>query len=578
MRRRVSELSTFGVYVIAALGILAGSERLNAQDLDAKPRRFIEPQLDRCTIVGDNHVLKSVKVISPSLDEYVAGNLRLTIDKSTIAAAHMADNREAWASQIPNGFSVAWLGNDEETAYLLFNRLNPKTEDIDFEQPVTIHRLVLRSGEWLPSLMVGDKERESIVSILPGKHSVIVLTGITKEAPDGAELASYRVTCFAQDKTEPLWSKTFPSRGQRPTPGVFLWASRRPSYATSSIQHLAWLGKRLLVCAEDVQDILCLEVDTGKEAWRLERVWEYQRGFIGPSVWSHFLSRFGLETTRLKDQKSDEIRLAREAFDKQFACAIVAGPLVVHRERNIGVSHDRIFVGVSKGPVGPYSGYLSDCVVYELNEKGTPIAIIRLPEMIEGSAFCVMNDGIIWKCQNQAMVNIGLSEGRADFVSGPGSTDGIGKIEWYRQLDAKKQKAWLVSGWMNIPIAFGKSAFRLPAGGYITRRSDSTFHFPLAIIDLKTGLERDVTLEVPFSGDVPDPETNFCSEVQRNGETSWSTLGPYLLTISEMWLMGDRLRIGLESGDWSMDQTRVENWTAVVDFEIGELLKLSNRN
>jgi hypothetical protein len=120
MRIRVSELSTFGVYVIAAMGILAGSERLNAQDPDAKPKRFIEPQLDRCTIVGDNHVLKPVKVISPSLDEYVAGNLRLTVDKSRIAAVHTSDNRVAWASQIPNGISLAWLGADEDTAYLLF--------------------------------------------------------------------------------------------------------------------------------------------------------------------------------------------------------------------------------------------------------------------------------------------------------------------------------------------------------------------------------------------------------------------------------------------------------------------------
>lgn len=564
--------------MIAAMALVAGGERSLAQDSEAKPKRFIEPQLDHCTIIGDNHVLKPVKVISPSLDEYVARNLRLTIDKSRIAAVHTSDNRVAWGSQIPNGISVVWLGADEDTAYLLFNRMNPETEDIEFEKPVTIHRLVLRSGEWLPSLVVGDKELESLISILPGKHSVIVLTATTKDTPFRDELASYRVTCFTRDKTEPLWSKTFTSQGQRPTPGVFLWASRRPNYATSSIQHLARLGERILVCAEDTQDILCLERDTGKEAWRLERVWEYQRGFIGPSVWSHFLSRFGLETTQSKDQKSDEVRLAREAFDKQFACAIVAGPLVVHRERKVGVSHDRIFVGVSKGPVGPYSGYLSDCVVYELNEQGTPIAIIRLPEMIEGSSFCVLNDGIIWKCQNQAMVKIGLSEGRASFVSGPGSTDGIGKINWYRQLDAKKQKAWLVSGWMNIPIAFGKSTFRLPAGGYITKRSDCIFHFPLGIIDLKTGLERDLTLEVPFRGEVPDPETNFCSEVQQNGETSWSTLGPYLLTVSEIWLEGDRLRIGLESGDWSMDQTKVEDWTAVLDFEIGELMKPSNRN
>ena len=224
-----------------------------------------------------------MKVISPSLDEYVARNLRLTIDKCRIAAVHTSDNRVAWGSQIPNGISVVWLGADEDTAYLLFNRMNPETEDIEFEKPVTIHRLVLRSGEWLPSLVVGDKELESLISILPGKHSVIVLTATTKDTPFRDELASYRVTCFTRDKTEPLWSKTFTSQGQRPTPGVSLWASRRPNYATSSIQHLARLGERILVCAEDTQDTLCLERDTGKEAWL--------GACVGVSAWIHRTQR-----------------------------------------------------------------------------------------------------------------------------------------------------------------------------------------------------------------------------------------------------------------------------------------------
>jgi hypothetical protein len=56
--------------------------------------------LDRCKIVGDNTELKPVKVISPRLDEYVTGRLRLTIDQSRIAAVHLSNNSVAWASQI----------------------------------------------------------------------------------------------------------------------------------------------------------------------------------------------------------------------------------------------------------------------------------------------------------------------------------------------------------------------------------------------------------------------------------------------------------------------------------------------
>ena len=153
--------------MIAVLALVAGNEQSTAQHPEVGPKRFIEPQLDRCTIVGDNHVLKPVKVISPRLDEYIAGNLRLTVDKSRIAAVNTSENRVAWNSQIPNGISVVWLGADEDAAYLLFNRMNPETEETDFEKPVTIHRLVLLSGEWLPSLVVGDKELESSSASYP---------------------------------------------------------------------------------------------------------------------------------------------------------------------------------------------------------------------------------------------------------------------------------------------------------------------------------------------------------------------------------------------------------------------------
>jgi hypothetical protein len=43
MRKRPPELSALGVYVIAVVAIVAGSERSMAQDPEVKPKRFIEP-------------------------------------------------------------------------------------------------------------------------------------------------------------------------------------------------------------------------------------------------------------------------------------------------------------------------------------------------------------------------------------------------------------------------------------------------------------------------------------------------------------------------------------------------------
>ncbi len=91
-----------------------------------------------------------------------------------------------------------------------------------------------------------------------------------------------------------------------------------------------------------------------------------------------------------------------------------------------------------------------------------------------------------------------------------------------------------------------ESGFRLPAGGYISKRSDNIDHFPLGIIDLKTGFERNLTLDVPFHGEVPDPETNFCSEEQRSCETNGSTLGPYLHSTSRFEVSDHASRVARE--------------------------------
>jgi hypothetical protein len=47
-----------------------------------------------------------------------------------------------------------------------------------------------------------------------------------------------------------------------------------------------------------MQDLVCLYTD-GHERWRQERVWEYERGFIGPGVFAPLLA-FETEFARMK--------------------------------------------------------------------------------------------------------------------------------------------------------------------------------------------------------------------------------------------------------------------------------------
>jgi hypothetical protein len=69
-----------------------------------------------------------------------------------------------------------------------------------------------------------------------------------------------------------------------------------------------------------------------------------------------------------------------ETDKKRFESAIIAGPVVVPLPGQSG--EYSIFVVVATGAKGPWAGYLSDCIVYELNESGKPIAMTQLPRTL----------------------------------------------------------------------------------------------------------------------------------------------------------------------------------------------------
>ena len=56
------------------------------------------------------------------------------------------------------------------------------------------------------------------------------------------------------------------------------------------------------------------------------------------------------------------------------------------------------FVAAVRGPAAAWSGYLSDCTLYELGDDGKVISLVTLPRTVEGSKSCRRPDGIVWKC------------------------------------------------------------------------------------------------------------------------------------------------------------------------------------
>jgi hypothetical protein len=358
----------------------------------------IAPALDRCTLNVEGHALKPVRTSSADIADHRVAHLRIGLKGASISAFNLGEQKPQWTATAPGATNLVWLAADARFIYLAGYRKDKDSENERSDTPLRVRRIETASGKWLDDLPVNGKvdpgQTETIQAALVNAAHVVVLTVTTKEDTGWAgagQLVSYRVSCFKPGETRSLWSKTFPSVGELARPGaILLWAARSPEKIQPDVQPLTALGEDVLACAGPVQDLLCLEGNTGKERWRVERIWEYERGFVGPSVWRHFISRFGARDydTKAKEQKPSPAR----------RYAIVGGPIVVDLAKGRGDGDRRIYVAVARGPAR-YGEYLADCVVYELGADGQPLAMASLPRMIEGGWFRIQPDGVVWACQ-----------------------------------------------------------------------------------------------------------------------------------------------------------------------------------
>jgi hypothetical protein len=586
MSMRITTLFSlsFAVEFVFSLASLGGgnlpSASVWADEPVKTPKPVILPELDRCTLTFDGRTLKAARTQIPWQQENSAGDLRIVLLGRNVHGI-AADGKPKWTTEAPDGRSLYWLAGDREIAYLGGYQVDGKTNEEKLDSPPQVRRLDLATGKWLVSLPVAEKQAadakllENILSVLPGDKNVVVLsTNIHNDgSPKNGQLASYRVTCFPQKETKARWAKSFRSAGSKARDGAFLLAaSRWPNKASSHVRHLSWLGDAVLVCAGDVQHILCLDRETGKGRWWVERIWQKERGFIGPSVWQHILGDTHKGSPEDGDKNKKEAGLERffqGVTEEGYRGAVIGGPVVVPVASAGGKEKTyHIFVAASRTRAVQYADYLAQGVVYELDEQGAFLSTANLPRLVQGGKVHVLPDGVVWACQENALVKLALSR-RTFHFGGPGGPDLITRVAWYRQLAPGEPSAWLQSDRAGDPIAFaGSWAFRLPAGGYVLNQKKPIYDFPITLFDLRTGQDRTMTLHVPFQGKLPKPESNFAETELPSGKSSLRITGPFILCITQMGVEGRSLRVTLG----------MENWSAVVDFDVGELLNSKGKS
>ncbi|MBI4601164.1 MAG: hypothetical protein HY721_04305, partial [Planctomycetes bacterium] len=337
-----------------------------SEEAGEKPQ--IRPRLEECSLEAAGRALKPAGPRLRAGQADGGGELWLSVQGDSVTALSRTRGEPLWTARSADGSQLAWLGSGGGVLYLVGYRTDPQAGQQVQVSPHRVARLDLKSGKWLESLVLGTEggtqpPERTVLEVLAGEEDeehVLVLSSLARPAPDQREpsVSAYEVACFRAGEVRPLWSRTFAAEGERPYTGGYLWAPRTPQYAASALQRLVRLEETVLVAPEAVQPIRCLSAATGTELWRVERPWELQRGFVGPSVWSHHIGRFGIwRHLSATDAESREAEAtARASFDRMFRCAVVGGPVLVPRKGARAGTHS-IFLAVSRGPREGFTGY-----------------------------------------------------------------------------------------------------------------------------------------------------------------------------------------------------------------------------
>lgn len=525
----------------------------------------IKPLFDKARLRVNGRNVNPVRIYSPSEAmrvEHFAGSRRFIVDDDRVAEVNPKTGEELWNMASRDGAYLRWLAARDGVAYFAGTS-------------ASVERLHLRRRKWLKPLKSTDAmPAHRIRAFLVDDRGALVFVSTTstlepadRDAGEQRTRAHYMLTYFQDGQDKQAWSRhiSLDGDGERPYTGGLLLSATRPDYAFGDVQTLSWLGNNVLVCPGELPGLLCFDRAKGQLLWRLTRLWEFERTFKGPSVWNHSLKRRGRDQDHeFEDDPGDVIQVRgaspsrddeREAryaparppwrLSNEIEGAIVGGPVVVTKSRNGRGSTSAIFVAVAKGPKDAWSGYLADCVIYELDAQGGPIAMHNSHRMVIGQSFRLLSDGLAWSTQRGGLMRISLTE--LPGFPGPGMVDCLCKVEWYREFRPTFRRAWFSADPVDGVATFSRrSQFRTVSGGYVRKAEEAVYRFPIAVVDLSKGSLRELKVAVPLERQLKLPQVNA-----RAGAGGVHAEGPHLLAITglEVDNAGRRLKVVLGMDD-----------------------------
>lgn len=528
---------------------------------------------------------------------HVVGNRRYRVEANTVTDVTDPDEAKHRRVSVSADYHLRWIGAADGIAFLVADSSTAKLGPNAPRPYRQFHRLDLDSMKWLepfelpePSsdrygggaVHIGDSAPQKPqlhvlpIDLLLTPEGVVVLCEETLEQQDafGPESVGYHVSCYPPQDIEAKWDR-FIRQGKRARQSVAynLWSS------DDSIQRLSYFSGRsdeglILACLGEHDAVVCLAAIDGEVYWRIPAIWEYERGLGGPE---YYIERFGLDYVTaqtaydpilLNDEEEidrKELRLkirekmqarrkldaSRKAFYARYQGRITAGPIVV--PDGDGRGNPVVYVAAARS-LKPEPGWIEQpehYVLYEIDPQyGDLTSMARLPRAVTGWPYRDVHGGVVLSCDRGSMVRLRTYEPEFGGISRPGSAtdDLVLQFDWYRDYLMRCPPSWFIAEPPTDVAGFSKLRLFRPGMAYVRTADANVYSLQINVADLRTGLDHDMTLSVPYDGELPIPETGLASLNRGTSTERLQATGPHAVWINSISVNDDQLIIAVAHG------------------------------
>ena len=498
--------------VVTAL-IIAGAAFTNPRLVQAQrqePSQKIDQSIDpkACVLHVDGHDIAVARFGEGAISQADTTSGEVLSDGKRI----WLDNEESkthWSVEKPSARKVTIVSSSDSVVAFV----DQQTDFRDGEALHVLRRLDAKQGKWLSSLEYGEKiadqQKVKIVAASGNGDKFAVLFAITELDSQRADdrVVDRIVKVYSDTSDKVLWTYRIPVDPNLYVPGRgFLMASSYPNFADSDINVFSWSGQSLTICPDATGPLVSLDKWTGKANWAIDRPWEFQRGFIGPSVWSHFVERFG--EVRKSSKSVDPKK--REEFANEFTSQIIAGPVFAPNDSRGFHTRGSYILAVTVARKGRYEGYTGDCFLYEIDTDGKVVARTPMPQYLVGNLFHSQLNSVIFATQNGGLIKL-RAGGDEGIHMGPGGPDSTGKIDWFFQAPRRKPYWISYESAQKLAAFDDKRAYSIHEGWYVEKAGTDakSVTFPIQITDQETGHQTEASLTVPIKFSAGIPSTNY---------------------------------------------------------------------